>query len=86
MSPWTTVTYIEDISVILSWEFSICIRRDEATEARFWTAKVAIFVGVVAGCPRWLNDSSQLRQNCSIQEEVMYPVTVCFLLLGHGQF
>ena len=33
MSPWTTVTHIEDISVLLGWEFSIWVCRDEATEA-----------------------------------------------------
>lgn len=33
MSPWTTVTYVENISVLLGWEFSICIGRHETTEA-----------------------------------------------------
>jgi hypothetical protein len=33
MSPWTTVTHIEDISVLLGWEFSICVCGDEVTEA-----------------------------------------------------
>lgn len=33
MGPRTAVTHIEDVPIFLSWEFSIWVRRDEATEA-----------------------------------------------------